>query len=80
MSVVYKGIEYPTRTFDIIIDGNNQTVTIATVLLSKAFGKNPDEWDDEAVAIDETLYFYVERKYWRKSDADVARYALNESF
>lgn len=80
MIIIYKGIEYPTRTFDVIIDGNAQTITVATDALSKAFGKDPDEWDDEAVAIDEQLYYYTERKYFRKSDADLARYGLDESF
>lgn len=78
--IIYKGKEYPTKTFDVIIDGNVQTITIATDALSKAFGANPDNWDEEATAIDEQLYFYVERKYFRKSDEQIARYALDDSF
>jgi len=62
-TINYKGKEYPTRTFNVICEGDERTYTIATDSLAEAIGIN-DEYDgtlgDEEENIDQSIYFYVE--------------------
>lgn len=57
--VKYKGKNYRTRTFNVICEGEEQTYTIAEESLSEAFGEDYDKWDENAHAIDETIYYYL---------------------
>lgn len=61
-TITFKGKEYPTRTFNVILDGDNETteIIITTYSLSDAMGDDKEINDTEANDIDNTIYFYVE--------------------
>jgi len=62
-SIKYNGKEYPVRTFNVIMEGVEHTITIASESLSEAIGIN-DEYEgtlgDAEEAIDQSIYYYVE--------------------
>lgn len=62
-TIIYKGKEYPTRTFEVKYEGEKHTHTIATESLATAIGID-DDYDgslgDEEENIDQSIYFYVE--------------------
>ena len=49
--------EFPTRTLNVIIDGDERQITIGTSSLNKALN-----WENDPVheSIDQTIYFYVD--------------------
>ncbi len=62
-NITYKGVEYPTRTLSVSIDGTEQDITIATESLQKAlFTEKGYEGDLAELEenIDNQIYFYVE--------------------
>ena len=61
-SIVYKGIEYPTRTFNVFIpdEGVEREITISTQSLSDAMGEDKEDDETEGGKIDCDIYFYVE--------------------
>jgi hypothetical protein len=62
MSIQFKGVDYPTRTFTVIsdeFDGSN-TYTIATESLFNALDDKYEMDGTEEKNIDEQIYFYVE--------------------
>jgi hypothetical protein len=58
--ITYKGIDYPTRTFNVVIEGDKRQYTIATESLSDAMGDDKEVFGSEANEIDNEIYFYVE--------------------
>jgi hypothetical protein len=56
--IEFKGINYPVRTFDVIIEGDEQTITIGTLSLFDAMDEMTDV--EESNALDNQIYFYVE--------------------
>jgi hypothetical protein len=82
--ITYKGIEYPTRTFDAYLASEDeddvQTITVASSELSDALGDRIEVTDSEEEGIDNSIYFYVDADnfYLR---ADVVCYLhLDEPF
>lgn len=49
--------EFPTRTFNVIIDGDERQITIGTSSLNEALDWQNDPLHEQ---IDQTIYFYVE--------------------
>ena len=61
--ITYKEIDYPIRTFRVVIDREEQSITIADELLKQAIEKDYPNFDDlngEAADVDCGIYFYVE--------------------
>jgi hypothetical protein len=56
----YKGHVYVIRTFEVICEGAKRTYTIAIETLFEAFGEDMDKWDEQAHALDQQIYFYLE--------------------
>lgn len=61
-SILYKGIEYPTRTFNVVIpdEGIEREITISTQSLYDAIGEDKENDETEGGNIDNGIYFYVE--------------------
>jgi hypothetical protein len=61
-NILFKGVEYPTRTFVVESPEFNdkRTYTISTESLSEALGDAKEEWDTPENDIDNTIYYYVE--------------------
>jgi hypothetical protein len=58
--ITYKGKVYVTRTFKVMYEGGTHTHTIAIETLMEAFGEDMDKWDEQANALDQQIYFYLE--------------------
>ena len=58
--VEYKGVKYPTRIFNVIVEGELEQYTISVESLSEAMGDDKEKHDTEANNIDNQIYFYVE--------------------
>jgi hypothetical protein len=59
--ITYKGIDYPTRTFNVVIgyDDEPRQIIIATESLDEAIGTDHEEVGSEAESVDDQIYFYV---------------------
>lgn len=57
--IKYKGIEYPSKSFCIDVDGNNMNVIIVTDALREAIKHGIDVRDSEEQYIDELVHLYV---------------------
>lgn len=58
--VTFRSKEYPVRTFEVIIDGEEETIVIATESLSEAMlNDDGDTYDNEGYNLDNEIYFYV---------------------
>lgn len=55
----YNGIEYPTRTFNVLHDGEEREVVISVQSLSDAMGTAKEIDGTPEEEIDSTIYFYV---------------------
>lgn len=85
----YKGIEYPTRTFDIQLTDDNEiqlndgsdikTITIASSLLDEALGDSQDFGEKEEY-IDDQIYFYVDEEFFHLDAETICREHLDEPF
>lgn len=82
-NINYKGINYPTKTFSVIMDdGEASEITIATESLNIALhnGKEEIEEYDEEI-IDEGIYFYVSSiEILNLSNSIIAWNHLDKSF
>lgn len=56
----YMGKSYPTRTFNVIIEGNQRQYKIATDSLYEALGDNKEVFGTEENEIDNDIYYYAE--------------------
>ena len=83
-TITYKGINYPTRTFDVYLadeDENGvQTITIASSELSEALGDRIEVTDSEEEEIDNLIYFYVEAECFDLPAEEICRLHLDEEF
>lgn len=59
-TITFQGKEYPTRTFNVMFEGEKHTYTIATDSLYDALGDDKEKYGTEANEIDNEIYFYVE--------------------
>lgn len=58
--ITYQEKEYPTRSFNIIIDGEEEEITIATESLEEDIEHGMFVTDSEEEGIDQGIYFYIE--------------------
>lgn len=58
--IKFNGKEYPSRTFEVICEGEERQYTISTESLSEAMGDDKEKHGTEANNIDNEIYFYVE--------------------
>ena len=77
-TVTFKGQEYPTRTFEVIIEGDERTITIATESLSEAMGDDKEVEDTEANDLDCEIYFYVLDNQIELDAEEICQHHLDE--
>jgi len=82
-TITYKGIEYPTRTFDVRFNDEDRGdeenyITIAPQSLSDALGDKKEELDTEEEGIDCTIYFYVEDDKFNLDAEEICQNHLDE--
>lgn len=76
--VIFQGIEYPTREIIVTIDGDKYQYTVAPIELEYALmdddGHHLEYKNDEAKAIDESIYYYCDSAEWCMSDENLGKY------
>lgn len=83
--IIYQGVTYPTRTFDVHLASEDedgiQTITIASTNLSDALGDYPigDEVSEEE-NIDNQIYFYVDVEFFDLDAETICQEHLDEPF
>lgn len=78
-TIVYKGKEYPTRTFDVETeDGAEMTITIATEELSEAIEHSIDIVDSIEETIDNQIYFYIQSDLIDLEAEEICQHQLDE--
>ena len=78
-TIVYKGKEYPTRTFDVETeDGAEMTITIATESLSEAIVCSIAVVDSIEESIDTQIYFYIDNGSFYLEPEDICLNLLDE--
>lgn len=78
-TIVYKGKEYPTRTFDVETeDGAEMTITIATESLSEAIEDSINVVDSIEESIDTQIYFYIDNGSFYLEPEDICLNLLDE--
>lgn len=63
--ITYKGIDYPVRTFRVLLSGNEQDITLADMNLFNALyaenkGEKFTDLKGESEIVDNRIYFYVD--------------------
>lgn len=76
--VVYKGVDYPTRTFEVLIDDEEETITIATQSLIDKLGDNVEVDESQEQYIDNEIYFYVEDEFFNLDPRVICASHLDE--
>lgn len=83
-NITYKGINYPTRTFDAYLADEDedgvQTITIASSELSEAISDNMTLSGSEEEGIDNMIYFYVDVESFDLPADEICRSHLDEEF
>ena len=78
-AIEYKGVLYPVRTFDVIIEGNEENyIMIAPQSLSDALGDKKEELDTKEQGIDSEIYFYVEDDKFGLDGDDICKNHLDD--
>lgn len=77
-TITYKGVVYPARRLEIVVDGNDTEVLIATESLSDALG-HLKEYRGLENNIDSEVYFYVPNDLITASDYELAK-SLDQEF
>ena len=65
--ITYKGKEYPSATIDNVLGGNEEKITIAASSLNEALMSDGAYADETARGIDETIYSFIDDKYFNLS-------------
>ncbi len=79
-AITYNGIDYPTRTFDVITDdGADMTITIANQDLLEAIEDGMEVEGSEEEAIDTQIYFYVDNDLFDLDPVEICDEHLDES-
>jgi len=73
-TITFKGKEYPTRTFNVVSEGIDTQITIATDSLSEALMNGKIE---DGEAIDNEIYFYVEDEVILLSGEEICKEHLD---
>ena len=82
--IEFNGKEFPSKTFNVLIDGEEQTITISTAsLLFELVNFLPSDNDinslsSEAEQIDNDIYFYVDDDKFDLSPSDICKNHLDE--
>jgi len=79
-TITFQGQEYPTRTFNVIIEGDEREITIATDSLFDALSAEDKIFDCGTTErdIDNDIYFYVEDEVIGLDAAEICQDYLDE--
>ena len=76
-TITYKKTKYPTRTFNVICEGEERTYTIATDSLYNAIEDKIEKWGSRENDIDYQIYFYVEDEVINLSAEEICKNHLD---
>ena len=76
-TITYKKTKYPTRTFNVICEGEERTYTIATDSLYNAIEDKIEKWGSRENDIDCQIYFYVEDEVINLSAEEICKNHLD---
>jgi hypothetical protein len=75
----YLGVNYPTRTFNVILDNKEQQIIIANESLNEALINTVSQRNSEKVEyIDNLIYFYVENEAFNLDANEICQNHLDE--
>ena len=77
-TITFKGKEYPTRTFNVMFEGDRHQYKIATDSLYFALGDDKEKHGSEANEIDNEIYFYVEDEVIGIEASEICQDCLDE--
>lgn len=72
--VIFQGIEYPTKEIVVTINGDEYQYIVAPIELEEALMNDDGYQNDEAKAIDESIYYYCDSEEWCMSDENLGKY------
>ena len=76
--ITFEGIEYPTREIIVTINGDKYQYTVAPIELEYALMDDEGDYleykNDEAKAIDESIYYYCDSEEWCMSAENLGKY------
>lgn len=78
--ITYKGKQYPSKSFTVIMNNEERLITISIESLSDAMGSKKEKDGTKEQSIDEKIYYYVADAVINLSDKEIAHYHLDERF